>query len=421
MKLFRTRSIFGLAICALAFVSIAAQASGVDVSGFVAAHRDVFAGLAMLGFAGEVTQVTPEQIKEKLDQISGSVKEKTDELLARVREVEQKQDRGGSGDGTTGGDAETMSALVAVDEGFKMVQTARIKSTQIKLPTTSLHRKAALTSTTGAAALNAQRLAGFVVPAQRKLTIRDLVPNLRTDAGSIEYVRESASTNGAAVAAEGSVKGESSVTMELVTANVVTIATWLQASKQILADSAQLQNYLDNRLRYMVQFAEELQLLKGSGVGNNLLGLYTAATAYAAPITITSPNRMDVLRLAIGQLEDANYNANGIVLHPDDWTAIELLKNDDGDYLKADPSSANPRTLWGRPVVTTTAMTVDTFLVGDFATAATLYDREDLVLDIATQDQDDFIRNLVKLRMEERVSLAVQLPGAMVKGDLTPA
>jgi HK97 family phage major capsid protein len=53
------------------------------------------------------------------------------------------------------------------------------------------------------------------------------------------------------------------------------------------------------------------------------------------------------------------------------------------------------RTLWGRPVVVTTAQTASTFLVGDFQKAATLYDRLDPTLDIATQDQDDFLRNLL--------------------------
>jgi len=58
-----------------------------------------------------------------------------------------------------------------------------------------------------------------------------------------------------------------------------------------------------------------------------------------------------------------------------------------------------------------------TFLVGDFQRAATLYDRQDPTLDIATQDQDDFLRNLLKLRMELRLSLTVELPGALVTGE----
>jgi HK97 family phage major capsid protein len=170
------------------------------------------------------------------------------------------------------------------------------------------------------------------------------------------------------------------------------------------------------RLRFAIRYAEELQLLLGSGSGVNLLGLYTGATAYAAPITVTSPTKIDVLRLAIGQLRNSEYSATGIVLHPNDATEIDLTKDGDGNYIKSDPNHLSAATLWGRPIVETTAISAGTFLVGDFVSAATLYDREDPRIDIATQDQDDFIRNLIKIRCEERLSLAYEMPAAMVKG-----
>lgn len=61
-------------------------------------------------------------------------------------------------------------------------------------------------------------------------------------------------------------------------------------------------------------------------------------------------------------------------------------------------------------------MTAGSFLAGDFAQAAILIDREAPRLDIAFEDQDDFVKNLCKLRVEERVGLAVQLPGALIAG-----
>ncbi len=145
--------------------------------------------------------------------------------------------------------------------------------------------------------------------------------------------------------------------------------------------------------------------------------MQTAATAFVAPIVIATPTPIDTLRLAIDQLEVANYDPNGIVLHPNDWAKVELTKESTGGYIKSDPALANVRTLWGRGVVVTTAQTAGTFLVGDFQRAATLYDRQDPTLDIATQDQDDFLRNLLKLRMELRLSLTVELPGALVTGE----
>lgn len=95
---------------------------------------------------------------------------------------------------------------------------------------------------------------------------------------------------------------------------------------------------------------------------------------------------------------------------------IELTKTTEGAYLSSDPNVRGAPPLWGKPIVASTAMPLDRFLVGDFQSAATLFDRELPVLDVGTAE-DDFLRNLVRLRLEERISLAVQLPGALITGD----
>ena len=58
------------------------------------------------------------------------------------------------------------------------------------------------------------------------------------------------------------------------------------ATKQILDDVPQLRSYIDGRLRYGLEYVEEGQLLNGGGTGTDLNGIYTRATAYAAPITL---------------------------------------------------------------------------------------------------------------------------------------
>jgi HK97 family phage major capsid protein len=174
-------------------------------------------------------------------------------------------------------------------------------------------------------------------------------------------------------------------------------------------------------LYYGLKLVEDTQLLGGSGVGNNLNGIYTQATAYAAPIVIATPTRIDVLRLALLQAELAEFPSTGIVLHPSDWAAIELTKDTTGAYVFANPQSLAAPGLWGRPVVTTQAMTVDTFLVGAFQLGAQLFDREQANIVIATQNEDDFVKNMITIRAEERLALAVYRPEAFVKGDITPA
>lgn len=304
-----TRSILGLAVCALAFASVAAQAAGIDVSGFVAAHGDIFASLAMLGFAGEITLVTPEEIKKKLEEISGEVRQfaekakadngklndqtkesvdkvlvKQGELLARLQEVEQKQDRRGGGGIER---IKTAGAEVVNSEEFKKYVADGNFKKGFNMPV-----KAVVNITSDVASAGdtvaPDRLQGIVAAPDRRMTVRDLITPGSTGSNLIQYVKETGFQNMAATVAEGAAKPKSDITFDLVSSAVVKIATYVKASTEILADAAMLQSYIDGRLRYMLSYVEETQLLKGSGVGNNLNGIYTQATGYAAPIVITA-------------------------------------------------------------------------------------------------------------------------------------
>lgn len=262
-----------------------------------------------------------------------------------------------------------------------------------------------------------QRVAGTELP-QRRMTIRALLAQGQTTSNSIEYDKEVGFTNSAAPVAEGSAKPQSEIQYEDATASVRTIAHWMRASVQILADAPGLRSIIDNRLRYGLAYVEEQQLLNGSGSGQNLEGLVTAATAYSAPGSLVADQLIDTIRLGHLQVALAEYPANGTVLNPIDWAAIEMLKDDNGNYIIGQPQGQLSPTLWGLPVVATQAMTVDKFLVGAFDLAAQIFDRQDATVEVSTEDADNFQKNKVTIRAEERLALAIYRPEALVYGDL---
>lgn len=281
--------------------------------------------------------------------------------------------------------------------------------------------KAAITGGSSSAGdlLVPQYTPGIVPPGLQRLTIRDLLMWGRTTQSSVQFVRELVYTNNADVVSENPASGkpESNITFEEAVAQVATIAHYLRASKQILADVPQLQTYIDTRLRYGLRLVEEDQLLNGSGVGLNIDGLVTQASAYVNPgVTVDNETRIDRLRLALLQVELAEYQADGIVLSPIDWTAIELLKTDFG-YLFSNPRQVTTPTLWGRNVVATQSMGAADFLVGAFGMAAGGWDREDVSVIISLEDADNITKNMVTLLCEERVALTVYRPTAFVTGD----
>jgi HK97 family phage major capsid protein len=271
-----------------------------------------------------------------------------------------------------------------------------------------------------------QRLDGVIAPPQRRMTIRDLLTPGRTSSGSIQYVKETGFTNNAATVTEtaGTTKAQSDIKFDLMNASVTTIAHFVLATKQILDDVPQLQSYIDGRLRYGLMYVEENQLLNGGGTGTDLNGVYTQASAYVQPIAPTAAGNMtkiDVIRLAILQAALAEYPVTGIVMHPADWADVELTKDDKGAYIFTNPQNGTEPRLWRLPVVETQAMTIDRFLVGAFRLGAQIFDREDANVEVSTEDGDNFKKNLVTIRAEERLALAVYRPEAFVKGTYTAA
>ena len=78
-------------------------------------------------------------------------------------------------------------------------------------------------------------------------------------------------------------------------------------------------------------------------------------------------------------------------------------------------TGADPQ-LWRLPVVDSSAMPAGDFMVGAFNIAAQVFDREDANIQVSTEDGDNFIKNMVTIRAEERLALIVFRPESFVYG-----
>lgn len=340
------------------------------------------------------------------------------ELQARLQAAEQlvaKMDQGGGRE-----DAPlSLGRQFVTGENFKAFagQTSprgRVDMT-VNAAITSL-----TTDTAGAAGdlVEKTRLPGVVALPQRRMTVRDLIAPGQMDGSTLEYVKETGFTNNAGMVSETVKKPESTLKFDLVTTSARVIAHYMKASRQILSDASQLASIIDNRLRYGLAYKEEQQLLTGDGTGQNLLGIIPQATAFSAPFDPAGTETViDSLRLALLQSELAEFASTGIVLNPTDWARIELLKDTTGRYIIGNPQGTLAPTLWGRPVVATQAMKVDKFLCGAFQQGAQVFDRWQARVEVATENEDDFVKNMVTILAEERLALAVYRPEAFVYGD----
>lgn len=262
------------------------------------------------------------------------------------------------------------------------------------------------------------RLPGVLPLPQRRMTVRDLITPGTMDGSTLEYVKETGFTNNAGMVAEGSRKPESSIKFDLVNTTAKVIAHFVKASRQILSDASQLASIIDGRLRYGLAFKEEQQLLNGDGTGQNLLGIIPQASAFVAPFDPAgTETNIDNIRLAMLQAFLAEYPATGHVMNPIDWARIELLKDTTGRYIIGNPQGSIGATLWNLPVVETQAIPVDKFLTGAFKLGAQVFDRWLARVEVATENEDDFVNNMVTILAEERLALAVYRPEAFIYGD----
>ncbi len=368
--------------------------------------------------AGKVSQETKQKADElltmqaKLNDAQNKLEGKIEALETRNTDLEQKlANRRGGG---SGGDAvKSLGQMVCESEDLKNFVTKSGAKGAVRIVVQN-----AITSATGSAGdlISPQRDTEIIGIPRRQMTIRQLLSVGRTTSNSIEYARMTARTNNAAVVAENTQKAESGYAWELDDAPVRTIAHWVPISRNAMDDVPQLQSEIDGELRYGLDLVEENEIIKGDGTGQHILGLVPQATAYSPAFAPADETDIDTLRLALLQASLAEYPADGIVIHPTRWAKIELTKDGEQRYIFANVIQLSGPQLWGRPVIATQAMDEDEFLTGAFRVAAKIYDRMDTEVLISSEDRDNFVKNMLTVRAEKRLALAVKRAMALVTG-----
>ncbi|MGF0520583.1 phage major capsid protein [Agrobacterium pusense] len=363
-------------------------------------------------------------------EVSAELKEKTDKALSELGDVTTRlsdmEKRAAREKESGENELKSLGDMVIDSADYKagMLTGASRGSIRVKADRaaiTSANTTVGAGRSQGTSLVPGARVPGIFGLPERTLTIRDLVLPGTTTSSSVEYVKETGFTNNAAPTAEGTQKPYSDLTFDMTSAPVRTIPHLFKASRQILDDAPALRSYIDGRARYGLRFAEENQLLNGSGTGQNLHGLVPQATAFNPAFSVADETGIDRLRLAILQVVLAEYPATAFVLNPIDWTKIELTKDAGGNYIIGNPQGSLTPTLWNLPVVSTQAMAAGEFLTGAFSFAAQIYDRMEIEVLLSSENVDDFEKNMFTIRAEERLAFAVYRPESFVTGDVEGA
>ena len=372
-----------------------------EIKGALDAHGKAI-DAAIAKFEGQISEQGKAQ-----DDVRAEVKTLTQKFEDAITEIAQKME-------TEGQKSEVIlsaGAEFVKGEMFKQLASGNIKSARMEVKNTVV--------SDGTTAFPTQRpgiIPGSFVP----LTIRQVIPSIAVTGNAVNSLKENAWTNSAGEVSQGASKAESDLTFTNYDVNIRTVAHWIKVSNQLLADAPAVAAYIDVRLRDGLAQRIDYQLLRGNGTSPNLSGLtdsgnFTAFTADSGANLVESINKAKYAMWAAGNAPDT------VIVNPADWGAMEIAREGAGTgaYLYGAPGTNAGMSPFGVNVVLSAHMPTGYFLIAQMRTAATVFNRSGAVIEMGYVN-DDFTKNLVTIRAEERLALACDRPAGIYYGQFYP-
>ena len=250
-----------------------------------------------------------------------------------------------------------------------------------------------------------------VVTAPRvDLVVRDLFGTETISGSTLMYLVEGAQEGEPAITAEGATKAQvhfGDPTPKTVSLDKIT--EYIKESEEYINDYAFLASAINGRLLYALGLTEQNYLVtKLLGTSGIQTGTITGTTAAEKADEILAASR-DV-RLASG------FAADAILINPADWYTFLIGKDGTNRYYGGGYFGAqNTPNMWGIPVCESTAVAQGTIVVGAFKTCASVVHNGGVRVESTNTNEDDFIKNLMTIRAEERLALAVRRPAGFKK------
>lgn len=262
------------------------------------------------------------------------------------------------------------------------------------------------------------------------VTVASLLGSGTISGNAISYLVEGLRDGGFANIGEGALKPQMSYANPTAVVDALKkIAGYIKLTDEFIEDTPFLVSEINNRLLYDLAWYEEQQLLAGDGTAQNVLGLLGRDGVQTETAADTGDNPDAVFRAITKIATASGLAADGIVINPLDYQAFRLTRDNNNQYMGGGFFAGqygqggipeNPP-LWGLRTVVTPAITAGTVLVGAYRQAATLYRKGGVRVESTNSHDADFTSNLVTIRAEERVALAVRRPLGFVKLTLAGA
>jgi HK97 family phage major capsid protein len=357
------------------------------------------------------------ETKAAIQVVKDESEKKYDELKAEFKEMQKKSARIGG----MGGSVKSFSDKIGEKLEENKADLKAAKKFSFDIESKAVGDMGSATNLTGSYFVPADVKPGVVVKPYEDIHMRNLLITGSTSSNVIRHIRDNGGEGGPTTVAEAGTKPKMDRDLSIEDANVRKIATYLRVPEEMMEDIPYLSSFLSNRGTEEVMKLEDTQVLYGDGTGQNLSGLFTNATAFAAGTAIvTTPNRFDVLRAARLQMRKLFRKPSYYLVSPLDYFLMTSVKDTTNNYMLLGGGNGLVPTLDGVPVIESTSITDGDFLAMD-KLSAELDFRSNISVRFYEQDQDNAIKNMVTIVIEERAALPIYYVSGLVKGTFATA
>jgi HK97 family phage major capsid protein len=365
---------------------------------------------------GELAKAGNVEVTKQL----GEIKTYREHADARILALEQKVlagGRGGAGGTTAGaGGVPNIGEVIAKSLDFGALQNRHAWVRQAIPGSIRQIMKSVLvnTGTSGASPETGFPTVGELLPGgpfgftHRRLSVLAALTSIPVTTAKVEFPKLTDNTDNAQVQTdEGGAKASTDLGFVMEILENATIAHYVTASKQVLADSPLLVEFINQVMLFWALKKFENLVIAGNGTTDKVSGLLTQGTVYAPGADHAS----DMIGEMLASLTSLGFTPDLVVMNAFDYFRIISARDANGRYLAGGWSAASPTSLWGVPTVPTAALSAGT-VIGLDTSVVRVLDREEANIQVGFQN-DNFVKNEVTLLAELRGNLAVQNPAGV--------
>ena len=356
-------------------------------------------------------KATKEDIAEMAAKMQKEQLEQTKSLNAVLVEhgiVLKKLSNGGA-DGEK--EESLLDMLKANKESLSKLKSSSNAADNVKLTVKAVGDMSIAGNVTGAIP-QAMRLSGVNDVPSRRVRLLDVVSTGAISSNLVEWVYQSGKEGTAGQTAEAAAKNQIDFDLVVGSQKVEKTTAYITVTDEMLDDVEQMNTMINAKLTQELLKAVELQVYSGSGVSPQMNGILTTASAFTpgsfatgGTNEVTNPNAVDVLGVAVNQIElaqEGSAMANYIFMHPSDVTNLKMQKvsSTDKRYIERLAMIGGNLSLDGIPIIPTTLVTIDKYLIGDF-TKSFVLTKQGVTIEIGL-NADNFVKNFKTVRAEWR-------------------